>query len=162
MCFSYVSSTGSHWLPLFSKEKVMVQFFPLGQVLFTLGSRSTISLLCLKYLILSLCLVNIYFYSSLNLEIVFIRCCCSVAKSCLTLCEPMDCSTPGFPVLDYLLEFAQTHVYWVGDTIQPSHPLLPLPLVFSNFYSIRVFSNELALYIRWPKYWSFSIRFSSR
>ena len=56
-------------------------------------------------------------------------CCCSVAQSCLTLCDPMDCSTPGFPVLHYyLLEFAQTHVHWVSDAIQPFHPL-------SHFYS---------------------------
>ena len=53
----------------------------------------------------------------------FFCCCCSVAKSCLTLCDPIDCSTPGAPVLHYLLEFAQTHVHWAGDTIQPSHPL---------------------------------------
>ena len=52
-------------------------------------------------------------------------CCCSVAQSCLTLCNCMDFSTPAFPVLHYLLEFAQTHVCWVGDAIQPFHPLLP-------------------------------------
>ena len=52
-------------------------------------------------------------------------CCCSVAKFCLTLCDPMDCSMPGFPILHCLLEFAQTHVHWVGDAIQPSHPQLP-------------------------------------
>ena len=52
--------------------------------------------------------------------------CCSVTKSCLTLCDPMDCNTPGFPVLHQLLEFTQTHVHWVGDAIQPSH-LLPSP-----------------------------------
>ena len=46
--------------------------------------------------------------------------CCSVSKSCLTLCNPMNCSTPGFPVLHYLPEFAQTHVHWVSDAIQPS------------------------------------------
>ena len=51
--------------------------------------------------------------------------CCSVAKLCPALCDPMDCSTPGLPVLHYLPEFAQTHVHWVGDTIQPSHPLSP-------------------------------------
>ena len=45
--------------------------------------------------------------------------------SCLTFCDPMDCSTPGFPVLHYLPEFAQTHIFWVGDAIQPSHPLSP-------------------------------------
>ena len=50
---------------------------------------------------------------------------CSVNKSCLTLCNLMDCSTPGFPVLHYLLEFAQTQVHWVSDAIQPSHPLSP-------------------------------------
>ena len=47
----------------------------------------------------------------------------SAAQSCLTLCDPMDCSTPGFPVHHYLPEFAQTHVHWVSDAIQPSHPL---------------------------------------
>ena len=52
-------------------------------------------------------------------------CCCSVTQSCLTLCNSMDCSTPGFPVLCCLLEFAQIHVHWVGNAIQPSHPLLP-------------------------------------
>ena len=52
-------------------------------------------------------------------------CCCSVAQSCPTLCNPMDCSTPGFPVLHHLPEFTQTHVHWVGDAIQPSHPLWP-------------------------------------
>ena len=50
-------------------------------------------------------------------------CCYSVTKSCLTLCSPMDCSTSGVPVFHYLLEFAQTHVHWVSDTIQASHPL---------------------------------------
>ena len=48
---------------------------------------------------------------------------CSVAKSCPTLCDPMDCSAQGVPVLHYLLEFAQTQVHWVDDVIQPSHPL---------------------------------------
>ena len=50
-------------------------------------------------------------------------CCCSVTKLCPTLCNPVSCSTPGLPVLHYLLAFAQTHVHWVGDAIQPSHPL---------------------------------------
>ena len=55
-------------------------------------------------------------------------CCCSVTKSCLILCDPMDYSTQGFPVLHHLPEFAQTHVHRVGDVIQPSHSLfLPFP-----------------------------------
>ena len=74
---------------------------------------------------------------------------------CLTLCNPMDCSLPGSPVLHYLPEFAQIHVCWVSDAIQPSLPLSPLlPGVFP---SIKLFFSELALRIRWPKYWSFSI-----
>ena len=56
----------------------------------------------------------------------------SVAQSCLTLCDPMDCSTPGLPVHHQLLEFTQTHVHWVSDAIQPSHPLpSPSPPAFN-------------------------------
>ena len=56
----------------------------------------------------------------------------SVAQSCPTLCDPMDCSTPGLPVHHQLLEFTQTHVHWVGDAIQPSHPLFsPSPPAFN-------------------------------
>ena len=80
-------------------------------------------------------------------------CCCSVAKLCLTLCDPMDCGMLGFPVPHHLPEFAQVHDHCIGDVIQSSHPLLLLPSIFP---SIRVFSNELALHIRWPKYGSFS------
>ena len=87
-------------------------------------------------------------------------CCCSVAKSCLTLCDPMNWSTPGFPVLHYFPEFAHTHVHWVSDAIQPSYTLSPLLLLPSVFPSIRVFSNGLALCIWWPKYWSFSFSIS--
>ena len=78
----------------------------------------------------------------------------------VTLCNPMDCSTPGFPVHHQLLELAQTHVHRVSDGIQPSHPLLSPSPPPSIFPSIRVFSNETALCIRWPKYWSFSFSIS--
>ena len=63
------------------------------------------------------------FGSLAYLQVSWARCCCSVAKSCPTLCEPMDCSMPGFPVLHQLPELAQTHVHWVSDAIQLSHPL---------------------------------------
>ena len=69
----------------------------------------------------------------------------------------MDCSMPGFPVHHQLPELAQTHVHRVSDTIQPLSYCCPLLLLPSIFYSIRVFSSELVLCIRWPKYWSFSI-----
>ena len=84
----------------------------------------------------------------------------SVAQSCLTLCDPRNCSTPGLPVHHELPEFTQTHVHRVGDVIQPSHPLLspapppPIPP------SIRGFSNDSTLCMRWPKYWSFSFNIS--
>ena len=80
----------------------------------------------------------------------------SVAQSCLILCDPMDCSMPGFPVHHQLLELAQTHVHRVSV---PSNYLIlcrPLLLLPSVFPSIRVFSNESVLHIRWPEYWSFS------
>uniref|UniRef100_A0AC11ECL5 Uncharacterized protein n=1 Tax=Ovis aries TaxID=9940 RepID=A0AC11ECL5_SHEEP len=79
----------------------------------------------------------------------------------------MDCSTPGIPVHHQLPKLAQTHVHQVGDAIQLSHPLSPVPFSVlpssvpfsflpSIFPSIRVISNKSALHIRWPKYWSFS------
>ena len=80
----------------------------------------------------------------------------SVAQSCPTLCDPMNRSTPGLPVHHQLPGFTQIHVHQVSDAIQPSHPLsspsppAPIPP------SIRVFSNESTLPMRWPKYWSFS------
>ena len=68
----------------------------------------------------------------------------------------MNRSTPGLPVHHQLLEFTQSHVHRGGDAIQPSHPLSSLLLPPSVFPSIRVFSNESALHIRWTKYWGFS------
>ena len=80
----------------------------------------------------------------------------SVAQSCPTLSNRMNRSTPGLPVHHQHLEFTPTHVHQVSDAIQPSHPLLspspPAPIP----PSIKVFSNESTLYMRWPKYWSFS------
>ena len=83
-------------------------------------------------------------------------CCCSFSQSCPTLCDPMDCSMPGFSVL-HLPEFAQIHVHRVSDHLILCNPLLLLPSVFP---SISVFSNESALRIRWPKIWSFSFSIS--
>ena len=73
----------------------------------------------------------------------------------------MDCSTPGLPVHHQLLDFTQTHVHWVSDSIQPSHPLLSPLLPPSFFPSVRIFSSESDLRIRWPEYRSFSLNISS-
>ena len=84
----------------------------------------------------------------------------SVTQSCPSLCDPMDYTTPGFPVHHQLQESTQTHVHWVSDAIQPSHSLpSPSPPSF-NFASIRVFSTKSVLRLRWPKYWSFSFSIS--
>ena len=93
-----------------------------------------------------------FFCKTENLSVQF----SSVAQSCLTLCNRMNHSTPGLPVHHQLPESTQTHDHCVSDAVQPSHPLLspsppsPIPP------SIRVFSSESALHIRWSKYWSFS------
>ena len=84
-------------------------------------------------------------------------CCCSVTQSCPTLCNPMDCSMPGFLVHLQLLELAQK-LMSIKSVMPSNHLILCRPLLLSSvFPSIRAFSNELALCIRWPKYWSVSI-----
>jgi len=87
-------------------------------------------------------------------------CCCSVAQSCPTLCDPRKSSVPGFPVLHYLQEFAQTHIHCsvtLSNHLILCHPFLPLPSILP---SLRGFHNESALGIRWPKCWSFSLSIS--
>ena len=85
----------------------------------------------------------------------------SVAQSCLTPCNSMNRSTPGLLVHHQIPESIQTHVHRVGDAIQPSHPLSSRSPPVPNPSQIRVFSNESALHIRWPNYWSFSFNISS-
>ena len=76
-----------------------------------------------------------------------VSCCCLGAQSCLTLCDPMNCSTPVFPVLHHLPEFAQTHIHWGSDAIQSSYPLLPPSLLalsllaWGNFPKSRLFTS---------------------
>ena len=77
------------------------------------------------------------------------NCCCSVINLCMILCSPMNCSMPGFPALQSFLEFAQTHVPWICDAIQPSHPLSAPPLVLNLSQHQRLFqwvgsSHQLA------------------
>ena len=88
-------------------------------------------------------------------------CCYSVAKSCATICNPMDCSTQGFPVLHHLPEFAHTmstEPTMLSNHLILCHSLLLLPSIFPGF---RGFSNESVLHMRWPKYQSFSFSISA-
>ena len=97
----------------------------------------------------------------------------SVPRSCPTLCNPMNLSTPGLPVHHHLSEFTQTHVHQVSDAIQPSNPLSspspPAPNTSQHqnlFQWVRLMTevmseeHESALHISWPKYWSFSFSIS--
>ena len=85
--------------------------------------------------------------------------CCSVTKFCLAICDPMDCNMSDFPLhyLPELLRLMSIVLKIPSEQLILSHPLL---LMSSIFPSIKVFSNELAFYIRWPKYWSFSFSIS--
>ena len=84
----------------------------------------------------------------------------SVAQLCPTICDPMNRSMPGLSVHHQLPEFTQTHVHWVRDAIQPSHPRSSPLLLPPISTSTRVFSSESTLRMRWPKYWSFSFSIS--
>ena len=91
----------------------------------------------------------------------------SSAQSCPTLCDPMNHSTPGYPVHHQLLEFTQTHIHWVSHAIQPSYPLSSTsPPAFNLsqhqdiFKWVTVFSFKSVLHIRWPKFWNFSFSIS--
>ena len=85
-----------------------------------------------------------------------VGCCCSVTKLCPALCDHMDCSMPGFSVLHYLPEFAQTHVRWIADALQLSHPVTPFSSAPNPSQHLGFF-RESALPIRGPKYWSSSV-----
>ena len=108
------------------------------------------------YMAIPILQINVQFRGCYKISFQF----SSVTQSCLILWDPMNHSTPGLPVHHQLLEFAQTHVHWVGDAIQPSILFRPLLLLPPIPPSIRVFFNESTLRMRWPKYWSFSLSIS--
>ena len=85
--------------------------------------------------------------------------CCLVTQLCLTICDPMGFSTPGFPVLHHLPNLAKTHIHWVGDAVQQVGDAIQLSLLIP-FTCLQSFwesgSFEMDFCIRWPKYWSFS------
>ena len=80
---------------------------------------------------------HVTFYSACDREAFECHCCCSVTQLCLTPCNPIICSVPGFPVLHYVLEFVQTHVHWVDDDIQPSH---------NTSYLFYIFTGKLKMF----------------
>ena len=91
--------------------------------------------------------------------LIYTYCCCSVAKSCPTLCDLMKCSMPGFSVLHYLPEFAQTHVHWVDNAIQPSQPLLPAsPPTLNPTYTVSFLESDTRnIYLHIPQDWKRSV-----
>ena len=100
-------------------------------------------------------------FNSFLFQVQILIFCCSVTQLCLTLCDPMDCSTPGFPVLTISRSLLKLMSI---ESVMPSNHLIlccPLLLLPSIFPSIRIFFSELVLYNRLPKYWSFSFNISS-
>ena len=102
--------------------------------------------ICSKYNCIFAQMPHIQIHVKSHLSVYY---CCSVIQSCQTLCNCMDCSMPGFPVLHHILDLAQTQDHWVHDAIQTGHPLSSPLLLPSIFPSIRTFSNESALPFRW-------------
>ena len=115
-----------------------------------------------------ICFIFIFIVTTFRALSVFVYICCLCISysssvellSCVGHCDPMYCSTPGFPIHHQLLELAQTHVHRVSDAIQSFVLCRPHLLLPSVFPSIRLFSSESVLHIRWPKYWSFILSFS--
>ena len=138
------------YYPHVSKEKTMVKWFDHNQVT---SNRSAGIHVYLKF---KICAPRLYCLSNIK-SVQF----SSVAQSCPTLCDTMNCSMPGLPVHQQLPEFTQTHVHWVSDSIQPSHPLLspsPPACNLSQHQGLSQSfpaSSESVLHIRWPKYWEF-------
>ena len=126
---------------------------------FSLHSSQSAKLLRIKRIFVPEDLQWIFPWNSLAHTTYRLLFCCLGTKSCTTLCNPMNCSTPGSFVLHYLAEFAEIHIHWVGDAIYLilCHPLL---LLQSIFPSIGVFSNQSVPHIKWPKYWSFNFSIS--
>ena len=118
--------------------------------------------LCNKIvIILNIKFANLFFFKShliiwTSIALQF----SSVTQLCPTLCDPMDCSTPGLPVHHQLPESTQTHVHWVGDAIQPSHPLSSPSLPALNLSQHQSPFKWVSSSIRWPKNWSFSFNIS--
>ena len=153
MCPYLSSTTVLTMLMLYLRPKTSssTSVWPAPQCGSTYSTCSTVR----NYFTTSMLSSNFQYSSWLccHYSILFQCCChcCSIDMLCPTLCNPMDYSMPGFPVLHYLPEFAQLHVHWVADAnhLIICYPLLLLPSIFP---SIRVSSSGLVLHIKWPKY----------
>ena len=128
----YFFNFGLLWVQLLWTVKPVCKLkFPFPELI----TRIAISELYATYMYLTFKKLWNYFPSC--------RCCCLVSKLCPTLCDPMDCSAPGFPVLHRLPELAQTHAHWVSDVLQPSHPLWPSCTILQNHQQM----SESAAYL---------------
>ena len=96
-------------------------------------------------------------YNTIMMDAAIIH--CSLTQSCLTPCSPMDCHAPGFPILHHLPELARIHVHWVSDP-NISSSVITFSSHLQSFRASGLFSNELALLIKWPKIWSFNFSIS--
>ena len=132
-------------LPYFSKIDYVFIFYTYFSISFSWWRT-------IKKLLLLIQLLFHILSKGRDQEKIYNLCCYSVTQLCLTLSDPLDCSMPGLPVCHCHPEFTETHVRRAGDAIQPAPSLLSLSLLPSIFPGIRVFSNELALPIRRPKY----------
>ena len=151
-CFVFFLNPAESIICFFSHLRISIRYV---LDLLTLSSMILLhektSLVLSSNLLILFSMSNLLLNLSVNLNI-------SVAQSCPTLCDPMRCSTPGLPIHHQLPEFTQTH-----ESVMPSYHLIlchPLHLLSSIFPSIRVFSSESVLRIRWPKYSSFSFSIS--
>ena len=123
----------------------MIRIWSLQEYRTWFGTWENSKIICSWYLVLELafCFFHLNTYLGLRPESLLGDGCCSVGKSCPTLCDPTNCSTPDFPVLHYLPEFAQTQVHWVSDTIQPSYPLSPPSPLAPIFSQHNVYLRNL-------------------
>ena len=103
---------------------------------------------------------NYLIFLPASLNFVQFCCCCSVASSCQTLHNPMDCSTPGLPLSHHLLEFSQVHVHCISDAILPSHPLLSSSHFAFNLSQDQGLSQWISSSHQVAKYWIFSFSIS--
>ena len=151
--WSFVA-TLQHWASLLVPFSIIYSFSVLYHIFSNSYNISNLFITIMFIMVISD--LWCYYYNSLKIQMMATSFCSSVAKSCPRLCDPVDCSTPGLPVPHYLLEFAQVHVHWINDAIQPPRRLPPSsPFAFNLSQHQDLFQWVISSHW-WPKYWSFS------